>query len=304
LHDGAGAGADDVLMAVLVFVFVFVYFMFVCFACDFAVAVAYFATTADYMLITCTATITHCRYDHATRIPMVVRGPGIAPGPNAVLGTNVDYAPTWLAMAGIPTPATMDGRSFLTQLIPASAEAELPASTRAQLQADRAALAVKPWRTEQFHQYYNQGGPSPWHPGNCPQTPNSFRPCEGWAPGSSSNPEQAPGDLSQPRFPYDQHLKATIRPLDDYSNTYIGLHSLDPSIGSGHYKYGEFQYACSAEQILSRDCFSAIDMYQLFDLATDPYELRNVYNSTPQAIKDALSSKLRVYYPCAGASCP
>jgi hypothetical protein len=36
----------------------------------------------------------------------------------------------------------------------------------------------------QFHQYYNQGGPSPMHPQQCPQTPNAFRPCEGWAPGS------------------------------------------------------------------------------------------------------------------------
>ena len=69
-----------------------------------------------------------------------------------VLGTNVDYAPTWLAMAGIPTPPTMDGRSILPQLIPESAEALLPAPTRQQLQKDRAELAERPWRKEQFHQ--------------------------------------------------------------------------------------------------------------------------------------------------------
>ena len=69
-----------------------------------------------------------------------------------VLGTNVDYAPTWLAMAGIPTPPTMDGRSILPQLIPESAEALLPAPTRQQLQKDRAELADRPWRKEQFHQ--------------------------------------------------------------------------------------------------------------------------------------------------------
>jgi hypothetical protein len=34
------------------------------------------------------------------------------------VGTNVDYAPTWLAMAGIPTPPSMDGRSILPMLIP------------------------------------------------------------------------------------------------------------------------------------------------------------------------------------------
>jgi arylsulfatase A-like enzyme len=47
---------------------------------------------------------------------MVVRGPGIKGGVNTVLGTNVDFAPTWLAMAGIPTPSTMDGRSILAQV--------------------------------------------------------------------------------------------------------------------------------------------------------------------------------------------
>eukprot|EP01043_Picozoa_sp_COSAG02_P058443 COSAG02_NODE_7276_length_3087_cov_4.386546_1_plen_165_part_10 len=133
-------------------------------------------------------------YDHATRIPGVISGPGIKPGEYPVLGTNVDYAPTWLAMAGIPTPQTMDGRSILTQLIPESAEPLLPAATRLQLQRDRKELATRPWRKEQFHQYYNQGGPSPMHPQQCPQT-DGFRPCEGWSPGSTTNPTQIAGDL-------------------------------------------------------------------------------------------------------------
>ena len=79
-------------------------------------------------------------------------------GENSVLGTNVDYASTWLAMAGIAAPRTYDGRSILTQLVPAENERLLPAPTRAQVRADREALAAKPWRTEQFFQYYNQAG--------------------------------------------------------------------------------------------------------------------------------------------------
>jgi len=259
-------------------------------------------------------------YDHATRIPMVVRGPGIRSGLNPVLGTNVDFAPTWLAMAGIPTPPTMDGRSLLSQLIgtPAGqseghgddqdederAIAELPLATRAQLQRERAGLAQRPWRQEQFHQYYNQGGPSPVHPQQCPQKVGAFKPCEGWSPGSTTNPTQQPGDLSEPRFPRDDGLVATVRPLDDYSNTYIGLHVLDPTLGSGHYKYAEYQYVCSPEQISAKDCFSEVDMYQLFDLKNDPYELINVYNTTAPEIKNALAQKLRAWYPCQGTSCP
>ena len=53
------------------------------------------------------------------------------------------------------------------------------------------------------------------------------------------------------------------RPLDDYSNTYIGLHVLDPTLGSGHYKYAEYQYVCTTAQIEAKDCFSKIDMFQV-----------------------------------------
>ena len=70
--------------------------------------------------------------------------------------------------------------------------------------------------------------------------------CEGWAPGSSTNPTQSRGDLSEPRFPRDDGLIATIRPLDDYSNTYIGIHWLGPAVGTGHYKYAEYVTATRA----------------------------------------------------------
>lgn len=235
-------------------------------------------------------------YDHATRIPGLVRGPGIKGGMNGVLGTNVDYAATWLAMAGIDTPGTYDGRSILPMLVPEENEGEVPGAAKGLLQKHRAELAAKPWRTEQFHQYYNQGGPNPWEPGNCPQTPGQFIKCEGWAPDS--------GGLSFPKFDRDKKCKGQQRPLDDYSNTYIGLHSMDSSIGSGHYKYAEYQYQCSTDQIAAKDCFSNIDMYQLFDLTKDPYELHNVYNQTSQDIRDALAKRLRTYYPCTGTACP
>jgi len=69
-------------------------------------------------------------------------------------------------------------------------------------------------------------------------------------------------------------------------------------------RYGEFQYVCSSEQIAAKQCFSDVDMYQLFDLTKDPYELHNVYNETAPAIREALAKKLREYYPCEGRACP
>ena len=40
-------------------------------------------------------------------------------------------------------------------------------------------------------------------------------------------------------FPRDKDLVATIRPLDDYSNTYIGIHVVDRMFGSEKYKYAD-----------------------------------------------------------------
>lgn len=61
---------------------------------------------------------------------------------------------------------------------------------------------------------------------------------------------------------------------------------------------------CTTEQILAKNCFGDVQMYQLFDLVADPYELHNVYNSTDPAIVKELASRLRKHYPCEGAACP
>eukprot|EP00937_MAST-01D_sp_MAST-1D-sp2_P000049 g49.t1 len=244
-------------------------------------------------------------YDHALRIPGLVSGPGIAAGNNSVLGTNVDYAPTWLGMAGIETPPDMDGRSLLPQLVRAgdtAAEAALPAPTRRHLRAERARQAAgRPWRTEQFVQYYNQGGPSPFD-----GKPPGPWDAQGWAPGSSSNPKQSPSDLQFPVFPDTHSLHATVRPLDDYSNTYIGLYSEDAAVSGagGRWKYGEFQYVCNSTSIALKRCFDRPDHYELFDLNADPYELENVYDTADPKVKAALATRLREYYACEGKACP
>ena len=52
-------------------------------------------------------------YEESIRVPLVVRGPGIRAGSTSesyVL--NNDFAPTMLALAGVPIPSTVDGRSF------------------------------------------------------------------------------------------------------------------------------------------------------------------------------------------------
>ena len=143
------------------------------------------------------------------------------------------------------------------------------------------------------------------HPQGCAQGPG-FRPCEGWAPGSSSNPKQPPSDLNSCGFPDHAALRATVRPLDDYSNTYIGLYC-PGCLGDGAaYKYGEYAAVCSSADIAAQACFgaSAIDTRQLFNMSADPYELTNIYSQADPALRAALAAKLRRFYPCQGVGCP
>jgi arylsulfatase A-like enzyme len=61
-------------------------------------------------------------YDPSLRVPMFMRGPGIAKGKHsALLGSHVDLAPTWLGLAGLDTPPEMDGRSLVRDIVDPSA---------------------------------------------------------------------------------------------------------------------------------------------------------------------------------------
>jgi len=220
-------------------------------------------------------------YEHALRIPLIAMGPGIPAGIKLEhLGTNVDLAPTFLALAGISTPASMDGRSMLSFLIPDAALPSLPTATSAFLQQQRSesnqevthAVHSNPhlWRNESFFQYYNAG---PWAP------PNGGDICHICKAGNG-----------------------TRRPFDDASNTYIGLHVRDPALGD--LKYAEFQNDCNAIQLEQRTCFNNVTTRELFDLEKDPHELHNIMDAAAPGLIAELHRRLRRYYPCKGRSCP
>ncbi len=84
-------------------------------------------------------------YEEDIRVPLIVRGPGVAAGRavDALVG-NVDYAPTFAAWAGAAVPDFVDGRSF------------------APLLANGAGPA---WRTAYLIEHYTEGGRTARHPG-------------------------------------------------------------------------------------------------------------------------------------------
>jgi arylsulfatase A-like enzyme len=52
-------------------------------------------------------------YEPGLRVPLIVRGPGIKPGSTAAhFVANIDLAPTFLDLSGLPIPASMQGRSL------------------------------------------------------------------------------------------------------------------------------------------------------------------------------------------------
>ena len=78
-------------------------------------------------------------YEESIRMPFLVRWPaGIKPGTRSDgLALNVDFAPTFLEIAGLPVPADMQGRSLLPVL-----RGRTPAG----------------WRTSMYYRYYHDPG--------------------------------------------------------------------------------------------------------------------------------------------------
>ena len=77
-------------------------------------------------------------YEPGLRVPLLVRGPGIKAGnvPAQFVG-NIDLAPTFIDLAGLPVPASMQGRSLVPLL-----RGEVPAD----------------WRTSFYYRYYHDPG--------------------------------------------------------------------------------------------------------------------------------------------------
>jgi arylsulfatase A-like enzyme len=77
-------------------------------------------------------------YEPSLRVPLLARGPGIKAGnvPAQFVG-NMDLAPTFLDLAGLPIPASMQGRSLAPLL-----RGESPAG----------------WRTSVYYRYYHSPG--------------------------------------------------------------------------------------------------------------------------------------------------
>lgn len=99
-------------------------------------------------------------YDHDIRIPMVMAGPGIAPGSFFEYpASNVDVGPTMLGLAGLPPAATMDGRS-VAPLVVNPSDPMVPEATKLHIEGTIAAAGGDPavgWRDFHLVEYNSLG---------------------------------------------------------------------------------------------------------------------------------------------------
>ena len=89
----------------------------------------------------------------------------------------------------------------------------------------------------------------------------------------------------------------TRHPMDDWSNTYIGV----------TYKGDEGDYKFAMYDPYGKQTkFTEPYMYELFNLSSDPYELYNIYNSTVNSnpkLVEMLTNLTYTWYHCEGTSC-
>lgn len=221
-------------------------------------------------------------YEQTLRIPMYVRGPNIKPGTVlSIPGSNTDFAPTWLALAGLSN-SHMDGSSFLSHLMPSSktkSEAVGISSPAQQSTAHsgsnggdgRAAGTSdfeKPWRDFHYSEYNSLG--NLWRGGG----------------------EIIKGD----------HL------IDDpVSHTYRAIRFVD-SHAHGNALYAEYtslidwnyENYSSPPGVLNPYSYK---FYEFFDLDADPHQLTNIYHKVPDAVKSELHAMVASEFRCSGSTC-
>ena len=207
----------------------------------------------------------HNVYDHSTRIPMVIRGPGITAGSRFTFpASNVDIAPTVLGLAGVPELAAhMDGRSIVPMLVDPADAHVLPA-TRAHIHQERAKQEQR-GQAGAVDTPAGKGGP--WR---------TFHPIE---------------FIGLNNYTWFGHL------IDDVvSNTYRALRFVGDPV------FGELLYAEFTSMVDWH--YDTPVHYELFNMSVDPHQLKNLYYTAPKALTAELQKLLLAHWACAGATCP
>lgn len=215
-------------------------------------------------------------YDHVTRVPFLVRGPGIPAGVEVdIPASMVDVGPTLLALAGgnsTPDDA-MDGISFAQQLTGAAAPVTWP----------RDAVLIE---------YQSLSG-----------GPHSAFSCSsvGYADSYDNAVRRSGHADCVSAYGYrDEALPPLPHSVSDGpNNTYSALRYTRGS------EYGPLLYAEFAD-VSNPEAWdfapATINFRELYNMTADPYMLRNLIDTAPKELTAELSARLHRAIACHGAA--
>jgi N-acetylglucosamine-6-sulfatase len=221
------------------------------------------------------------------RVPLIVRGPRITPGTVFPHMTgNVDVTPTILDLAGLTTlPSFMDGKSMRPWLLaPAGTKTttEAGASTTGAVSSTNTDGWRDRWLIEYLSvgTYYNDHS-SAWQDGN-----NTTEKCGGPMPRS---PDHVPAGAKCVETTGVGDGNCYFVDSTE-SNSWRSLRVIN---ATHDFSYTEYDKTWKFNG-------SSIQFRELYDLKTDPFQMKNIYDAQSDTDKTELNSELQTYWLCKG----
>jgi len=240
-------------------------------------------------------------YDWNSRIPLVVRGPGIAPGSHwQQPATQVDLFNTFLGLAGLSSLQSSDGKSLAPFLISNASQALQVTQQHLQELGERSDY-MSMWRDAVFFEYYYVDDnvkciddPNATH-GEYPQSGD--KPCGVLGPNGNTNCWDSVLPSIHP-FHHDCY------PTESEANNFIALRSM-PGSEFGDTLYVEYQTGSQTKLDVN---FSAIGFVEFFNATDDQWMVRNLHNNScgvqGMHVVGKMHDVLHKWFQCSGLVCP
>lgn len=237
-------------------------------------------------------------YDWNTRIHLLARGPGIKPGSTwDQPATQVDLAPTFLGLAGLPKPSQMDGKSLVPLLVASDLLHELAPASAAHLDtvaANGAAEYKAGWRDSAFIEYYFND--------------KNAKCMEDCRVAECAYPDCDSGCVELGQIPNTgcwQGCSGNCYPTETAANNFIAIRNM-PGSELGDTLYAEYQSGAANQtwtNMIPID-FKTADFVEYYDSSKDKWQMNNLHKTADKATLAKLHAKVQAWYKCAGDNCP
>ena len=268
-------------------------------------------------------------------------GPGIKAGSFwSEVTSNTDIAPTLLAIAGVDTPPSMDGRSFLHLVVDEQSTQQLPSTVRTNLKQHRA----QPWRSAHFI-HHNSVGAGNYPSDICPR----FKVGCPYCVSRSHASDRHYVDKDDNNYIAIRVVGSTTASGSKWEDEFLPIYRAATTI-SQNFLYAEFQwnnieqFKCSdvfngqhqckyeASMPLARHLgsnnqdgawrngwqndtmsspgnvnFSTPFFFELFDMDADPFQMHNIYadvRASEPMLVAAMHEHVQRLHRCKGSTCP